>query len=428
MHNPTHPVARRAAPCHAALRHGDGKGQHEAMMRGSGAPAILVINAGSSSVKFALYDAAEAPARPLLRGQVEAIGTAPRLRVRPDGGSDATRPLAEGATHAQAVAAIVALLRDSAEGWRPIAVGHRVVHGGPDLAAPCVVDAALRARLVALVPLAPLHQPHNIAGLDAAIAAFPGVPQVACFDTAFHRSHPWEADVFALPRRFHDEGLRRYGFHGLSYESIVAQLAEEEPALARGRLVVAHLGAGSSLCGIRDGRSIESSMGFTALDGVPMGTRSGGIDPGLVLHLLARPGMDADALTRLLYHESGLLGLSGISADVRDLLASPAPEARQALSHVAWRVRREVGALAATLGGIDALVFTAGIGENAPAIRAMVCDGLDAFGLILDPARNEAGAPVISAGHSPARILVRHTDEEAVIARHTLALAAQDFR
>jgi acetate kinase len=286
------------------------------------------------------------------------------------------------------------------------------------------VDAALRARLAALVPLAPLHQPHNLAGLDAAATAFPGVPQVACFDTAFHRSHPWEADVFALPRRFHAEGLCRYGFHGLSYESILAQLALEDPALARGRLVVAHLGAGASLCGIRDGRSVESSMGFTALDGVPMGTRSGSLDPGLVLHLLSRPGMDVAAMTRLLYHDSGLLGLSGISADVRDLLASPAPEARQALSHFAWRVRREVGALAATLGGVDALVFTAGIGENAAPVRAMVCEGLGALGLVLDPARNEAGAATISAEESPARILVRHTDEEAVIARHTLALAA----
>jgi acetate kinase len=394
------------------------------MSRGSGAPAVLVINAGSSSVKFAVFDAAGSPPRRVLRGQVEGIGTAPRLRFRAGDSPEAGRPLAPGATHAQAIAAIVALLREAAEGCRLLAIGHRVVHGGPDLAAPCRVDAALRARLAALVPLAPLHQPHNLAGLDAAATAFPGVPQVACFDTAFHRSHPWEADVFALPRRFHAEGLCRYGFHGLSYESILAQLALEDPALARGRLVVAHLGAGASLCGIRDGRSVESSMGFTALDGVPMGTRSGSLDPGLVLHLLSRPGMDVAAMTRLLYHDSGLLGLSGISADVRDLLASPAPEARQALSHFAWRVRREVGALAATLGGVDALVFTAGIGENAAPVRAMVCEGLGALGLVLDPARNEAGAATISAEESPARILVRHTDEEAVIARHTLALAA----
>jgi acetate kinase len=398
------------------------------MSRGSGAPAILVINAGSSSVKFAVFDAVASPPRRVLRGQVEAIGKAARLRVRAGDAPEAQRPLALGATHAQAIAAIVALLREAAEGWRPIAIGHRVVHGGPDLAAPCVVDAALRARLAALVPLAPLHQPHNLAGLDAASAAFPGVPQIACFDTAFHRSHPWEADVFALPRRFHAEGLCRYGFHGLSYESILAQIAAEDPALARGRIIVAHLGAGSSLCGIRDGRSIESSMGFTALDGVPMGTRSGAVDPGLILHLLSRPGMDAATLTRLLYHESGLLGLSGISADVRDLLASAAPEARQALSHYAWRVRREVGALAATLGGVDALVFTAGIGEHAAPVRAMVCDGLGAFGLVLDAARNDANAPVISADGSPARILVRRTDEEAVIARHALALVAQDSR
>lgn len=388
----------------------------------SRAPAILVVNAGSSSVKFALFDAAGSPPRRLLRGQVEAIGTAPRLSFRAGGAEETRRPLAEGATHAQAIAAIVALLREAAEGWRPVAVGHRVVHGGAELAAPCRVDPSLRARLAALVPLAPLHQPHNLAGLDAAAAAFPGVPQIACFDTAFHRSHPWEADVFALPRRFHAEGLCRYGFHGLSYESVLAQIGAEDPALAQGRLVVAHLGAGASLCGIRAGRSIESSMGFTALDGVPMATRSGSLDPGLVLHLLARPGMDAAALTRLLYQESGLLGLSGISADVRDLLASDAPEARQALSHFAWRVRREVGALAATLGGIDALVFTAGIGENAALVRAMVCEGLGAFGLVLDPDRNAANAPRLSAEGSPARILVRHTDEEAVIARHAVSL------
>jgi acetate kinase len=388
----------------------------------SRAPAILVINAGSSSVKFALFDAAGSPPRRLLRGQVEAIGTAPRLSFRADGPEETRRLLAEGATHAQAIAAIVALLREAAEGWRPVAIGHRVVHGGADLAAPCRVDPRLRARLAALVPLAPLHQPHNLAGLDAAAAAFPGVPQIACFDTAFHRSHPWEADVFALPRRFHAEGLCRYGFHGLSYESVLAQIATEDPVLAQGRLVVAHLGAGASLCGIRDGLSIESSMGFTALDGVPMATRSGSLDPGLVLHLLARPGMDVAALTRLLYQESGLLGLSGISADVRELLASGVPEARQALSHFAWRVRREVGALAATLGGIDALVFTAGIGENAAPVRAMVCEGLGAFGLVLDPARNAANAPTLSAEGSPARILVRHTDEESVIARHALSL------
>jgi acetate kinase len=384
-------------------------------------PAILVVNAGSSSVKFALFDATGDAPRRLLRGQVEAIGTAPRLRIAAGDAPATTRALPAG-THAEAITAITALLREAASGWHVAAIGHRVVHGGADLAAPAIVDQSLRARLAALVPLAPLHQPHNLAGLDATTAAFPGVPQVACFDTAFHRGHPWEADVFALPRRFHAEGLRRYGFHGLSYESVLAQLVAEDPALARGRLVVAHLGAGASLCAIRDGQSLDSTMGFTALDGVPMATRSGAVDPGLVLHLLERPGMDAAALVRLLYHDSGLLGLSGISSDVRDLLASPAPEARAALSHFAWRVRREVGALVATLGGIDALIFTAGVGENAPPIRQMVCEGLGAFGLMIDPARNAAGAETISADSSPARILVRRTDEESVIARHTLAL------
>jgi acetate kinase len=384
-------------------------------------PAILVVNAGSSSVKFALFDATGVAPRRLLRGQVEAIGTAPRLLLTAGDAPPTTRAL-PAATHAEAIAAITAQVREAASGWRPVAIGHRVVHGGADLAAPAIVDQALRTRLAALAALAPLHQPHNLAGLDAATAAFPGVPQVACFDTAFHRGHPWEADVFALPRRFHAEGLRRYGFHGLSYEAILANLAAEDPGLAKGRLVVAHLGAGASLCAIRDGRSVDSTMGFTALDGIPMATRSGAIDPGLVLHLLGQSGMDAAALTRLLYHESGLLGLSGISGDVRDLLASPAPEARDALSHFAWRVRREVGALVATLGGIDALIFTAGIGENAPPVRRMVCEGLGALGLVLDPARNTTSAGTISADASPALILVRHTDEESVIARHTLAL------
>jgi acetate kinase len=248
------------------------------------------------------------------------------------------------------------------------------------------------------------------------------VPQVACFDTAFHRAHAWEADTFALPPEFYDRGIRRYGFHGLSYEYIARSLAESDPALAAGRVVVAHLGNGASLCAIHDGRSVDSTMGFTALDGVPMGTRSGQIDPGVLLHLLMTEGMDAAALQSLLYGNAGLKGMSGISQDVRDLEASTDPRAARALSHFCWRVRREVGALAAALGGIDALVFTAGIGENAPAIRAAICDGLGFLGIALDPERNAANATDIAAPGAPTRVLVRPTDEEGMIARHVLAL------
>jgi acetate kinase len=245
---------------------------------------------------------------------------------------------------------------------------------------------------------------------------------VACFDTGFHRAHAWEADTFALPPEFYDRGIRRYGFHGLSYEYIARSLAESDPALAAGRVVVAHLGNGASLCAIHDGRSVDSTMGFTALDGVPMGTRSGQIDPGVLLHLLMTEGMDAAAVQALLYGNAGLKGMSGISQDVRDLEASTDPRAARALSHFCWRVRREVGALAAALGGIDALVFTAGIGENAPAIRAAVCDGLGFLGIALDPERNAANAPDITARGAPTRVLVRPTDEEGMIARHVLAL------
>jgi acetate kinase len=245
---------------------------------------------------------------------------------------------------------------------------------------------------------------------------------VACFDTAFHRAHAWEADTFALPPEFYDRGIRRYGFHGLSYEYIARSLADSDPALAAGRVVVAHLGNGASLCAIHNGRSVDSTMGFTALDGVPMGTRCGQIDPGVLLHLLTTGGMDTAGVQKLLYGNAGLKGMSGISQDVRDLEASNDPRAAQALAHFCWRVRREIGALAAALGGIDALVFTAGIGENARAVRARICEGLGFLGIAIDPARNAANAPEISPAGAPTRVLVRATDEEGMIARHVLAL------
>ena len=387
--------------------------------------AILVLNAGSSSIKFELFDVVGGQAEPRLDGQMEGIGASPHLIAR-----DTQRKVLadrrwagpDVADHAAALEVIMGGLERAIEGRRIIAVGHRVVHGGPDHAEPVLVDDAVMARLRDLQALAPLHQPHNLAGIEAATRRLPGVPQVACFDTAFHRTHAWEADTFALPPEFYDRGIRRYGFHGLSYEYIAGLLAEEEPALAAGRVVVAHLGNGSSLCAIRGGRSVDSTMGFTALDGVPMGTRSGQIDPGVLLHLLTAEGMDAAGVQKLLYGNCGLKGMSGISQDVRDLEASDDPRAAAALSYFAWRVRREIGALAAALGGIDALVFTAGIGENARNLRARICEGLGFLGIAADPARNAANEREISPPGAATRVLVRSTDEEAMIARHALLL------
>ncbi len=387
--------------------------------------AILVLNAGSSSIKFELFDVVGGQAEPRLDGQMEGIGASPHLIAR-----DTQRKVLadrrwagpDVADHAAALEVIMGGLERAIEGRRIIAVGHRVVHGGPDHAEPVLVNDAVMARLRDLQALAPLHQPHNLAGIEAATRRLPGVPQVACFDTAFHRTHAWEADTFALPPEFYDRGIRRYGFHGLSYEYIAGLLAEEEPALAAGRVVVAHLGNGSSLCAIQGGRSVDSTMGFTALDGVPMGTRSGQIDPGVLLHLLTAEGMDAAGVQKLLYGNCGLKGMSGISQDVRDLEASDDPRAAGALSYFAWRVRREIGALAAALGGIDGLVFTAGIGENARNLRARICEGLGFLGIAADPARNAANEREISPPGAAIRVLVRSTDEEAMIARHALLL------
>ena len=387
--------------------------------------AILVLNAGSSSIKFELFDIVGGDAETRFEGQMEGIGASPHLIAR-----DATRHVLadhrwagpDVANHGAALEVIAKELSPAMAGRRIIAVGHRVVHGGPDLVAPVLIDDAVMAQLEALAPLAPLHQPHNLAGIAASRARLPGVPQVACFDTSFHRSHAWEADTFALPPEFYARGIRRYGFHGLSYEYIAANLAEAEPALAAGRVVVAHLGNGSSLCAMRGGRSVDSTMGFTALDGVPMGTRCGQIDPGVLLHLLMTEGMEPAALQKLLYGNAGLKGMSGISQDVRDLEASAEPRAAQALAYYAWRVRREIGALAAALGGLDGLVFTAGIGENARDLRARICEGLGFLGIDIDPARNQANEREISRPGAATRVLVRATDEEGMIARHVLNL------
>jgi acetate kinase len=382
--------------------------------------ALLVLNAGSSSLKFAAYTLEAATPRERLAGQVEGLGAKARFTARdPAGNTLAGEALPNGATHAQAIAAILAFLDQALAGTKVAAIGHRVVHGGPRHAAPARIDAALLADLRALVPLAPLHQPHNLAGVDAALAHYPAIPQVACFDTAFHRTQPWEAETFALPPAFYDQGIRRYGFHGLSYEYIARTLAEHDPALAAGRVIAAHLGNGASLCAMQAGRSLATTMGFTALDGVPMGTRTGSIDPGVILHLIDTLGMSTAEVSRLLYSGSGLKGMSGISQDVRQIEAAGTEPARRALSHFAFRVRREIGALAACLGGLDALVFTAGIGEHAAGLRAAICENLGFLGITLDPARNAANAPTISAdGTTP--VLVRRTDEERMMALHTL--------
>lgn len=386
---------------------------------------LLVLNAGSSSLKLQLFEIGEGDRlERRLRGQIDGIGSRPRLLVRDAGGkalvdrSFAARELAD-AEQAQDVAG--AWLLDHL-GAPPVAVGHRVVHGGSRHAAPMRIDARLIEELERLVPLAPLHQPNNLAPIRSIMRRQPDLLQVACFDTAFHRGHPGLADRFALPGWLYEEGVRRYGFHGLSYEYVAGRLPEVAPEIAGGRVVVAHLGNGASMCAMVDGRSVDSTMGFTALDGLPMGTRPGQLDAGVILYLVGEKGMDAAALERLLYHESGLLGLSGISNDVRELLASPDPRAAMALDFLVWRIAQLTGALAASMGGIDGLVFTAGIGENAAPIRAAVARRLAWLGLELDPTANARHGPRISREGARIACYVVPTDEELMIARHTLGL------
>lgn len=391
--------------------------------------AVLTLNAGSSSIKFALFDVAAAEggdaAPALLRGQVEGLGGTPHLTASGRGGETIAESALDGdraTDHDSALGTILGLLEARDVAGRIVAVGHRVVHGGPDHAAPARLDAATIQALDRLAPLAPLHQPHNLAGIRAAARTFPKALQVACFDTAFHRAHPWVNDTFALPRRYYDQGVRRYGFHGLSYEYVTDALARRAPEDAAGRVVIAHLGNGASMCAVREGRSVGSTMGFSALDGLPMGTRCGQLDPGVLLYLLDAEKMSSAQLADLLYKQSGLKGLSGVSHDMRVLEASDAPEARQAIDYFVFRIRRELGAMAAVLGGLDTLVFCGGIGENAWRVRAAVCEGQEWLGLTLSSARNRAGETEISSDGSRARAYVIRTDEERMIARHTLRL------
>jgi acetate kinase len=326
------------------------------------------------------------------------------------------------ADHAAALGAVAALNGGPLVEGGLLGFGHRVVHGGPDLDVPVVVDAATLARIEALEPLAPLHNPPAVAVLKAIAERFPKLPQVACFDTSFHRGHPAVADRFAIPDDLYQEGVRRYGFHGLSYEYIAGALAEQAPAIAAGRVVVAHLGSGASMCALVGGRSVDSSMGFTALDGLPMGTRPGSLDAGIILWLQKQKGWTVDRIEHFLYADCGLKGLSGVSNDMRTLLASEAPPARLAVEYFVYHAARMAAALAASMEGIDGLVFTAGIGERSAEIRARVLRRLEWLGFALDDAANQAGGPLLTRGESARPAYVIPTDEEVVIARHTLAL------
>ena len=386
---------------------------------------LLVINAGSSSIKFAVYRTDASPVSLVVdaAGQIEGIGNQPSFTVKnPQGLVVVERKLSvdEAPNHTGAINLLRVWLWDYFADGTLLAAGHRVVHGGQYYSAPVLMNAKVLAELENLVPLAPLHQPHNLATIRALLETLPALPQVACFDTAFHRAQPAVAQRFALPRHFSDEGVRRYGFHGLSYEYVVSVLPGIDAALANARVIVAHLGSGASLCALHHGQSIATTMGFSPLDGLMMGTRCGSLDPGVLLYLMNRHGMDARALEQLLYHQSGLLGVSGISNDMRALLASDDPRAQEAIELFVYRVGREIGSLAAALGGLDALVFTGGIGEHAAAIRALICRQATWLGLELDEAANEAAATRISTPASTLSAWIVPTDENLMIARHTL--------
>jgi len=389
--------------------------------------AIAVVNAGSSSVKFSLFLRRGDALDLRLRGQFESLSGKPRFVAKDAAGRTVVeRTWDEGARlgHAGALAHLVEFLRGHGEGARLIGVGHRVVHGGLEYAEPVRLDETVLVKLDKYVPLAPLHQPHNLAAIRALAARAPDLPQIACFDTAFHRTNPELAQMFALPYALHEAGVRRYGFHGLSYEYIASRLPSVDEKAATGRTVVLHLGNGASMCALSSGRSVASTMGFTAVDGLPMGTRAGSLDPGVVLYLIDERGMDTRAVEKLLYQQSGLLGVSGIASDMRTLLASDSPRARLAIDLFVYRIGRELGSLAAALGGVDAIVFTAGVGENSAEIRARVCRAARWLGVELDDAANAVGGPRISTATSRVAAWAIATNEELMIARHTEALLA----
>jgi len=386
--------------------------------------AVLTINAGSSSIKFALFEieAQEEP-RLLNHGQIEGLGTAPHFLARDRAGTVlAERRWPDGADviHEAVFTELLRWIEGHLGAARLVAAGHRVVHGGRRLTAPAQVTAAVLAELDSLVPLAPLHQPHSLSAIRALTALRPDLVQVACFDTAFHRTNAAVVRRVALPRELTDQGIERYGFHGLSYEYIASTLAETAPGLAAGKIVVAHLGNGASLCALAAGQSVDTTMGFTALDGLVMGTRCGALDPGVILYLLQAQGMTASAVEHLLYAQSGLLGVSGVSSDMRALMDSSDPHAREAIELFGFRIAREAGGMAMTLGGLDGVVFTAGIGEHVATVRRQVCERLAWLGVAIDDAANDRGDPCISRPDSRIAVWVIPTNEELMIARHTL--------
>ncbi|WP_370140886.1 MULTISPECIES: acetate/propionate family kinase [unclassified Bradyrhizobium] len=386
---------------------------------------ILVVNAGSSSVKFQIFSVeGEGRLRRQIKGQMDGIGSRPRLKASGAAGD----PIADRAYPIEAVPDVSTAMGVAGEWLReelrihPIAVGHRVVHGGPDHDKPVLIDHGVVARLERFTNLAPLHQPHNLSPIRSILTNFPALPQVACFDTAFHRTHGALADYYAIPHQLHAEGVRRYGFHGLSYEYIARTLPSVAPEIAKRRVIVAHLGSGASMCAMKDGLSVESTMGFTALDGLPMGTRPGQLDPGVVLYLMAEKGMSAASVQDFLYRECGLKGLSGVSNDMRELEKSEDPKAKLAIDYFAYRIGLNAGMLAAALQGLDAFVFTAGIGENSATIRARVVEQLGWLGVALDPIPNSRHALLISKPDGLIPVYVVPTDEELMIARHTLSV------
>lgn len=385
----------------------------------------IVLNAGSSSLKFCVYRRVHADEWTLdSRGQVEGIGSAPRLSAKDGAGAVITNEALGGEVRdgRTALRSVAGWLRGRYGGARVLGVGHRIVHGGPRYAGPIVVTPQVVEQLRQLVPLAPLHQPHNLAAIEAVFDALPDVPQVACFDTSFHRGQPAVAELVPLPWKLCAAGLQRYGFHGLSYEYIASVLPQVAPEIAHGRVIVAHLGSGASLCALKDGRSVDSTLGFTALDGLCMGTRPGALDPGLVLYLFQVLGLAAQDVETILYKKSGLLGISGISSDMRVLLESREPAARLAVDYFVYRAAKEIGAMAAVLGGVDGLVFTAGIGENSPEIRRRIVQASAWLGIELDADANARGGQRISAAASRVSAWVVPTNEELMIARHTGAL------
>ncbi|MCE9554029.1 MAG: acetate/propionate family kinase [Planctomycetes bacterium] len=382
--------------------------------------ALLVLNGGSSSLKFSVFQTGDLGL--LVRGQVEGIGTGPRLILRSGSGElieEQTLTDRVRFDHTDALGLILQRLQVRVLDHRLVGVGHRVVHGGVKHAAPARIDACLVSELEQLVPLAPLHQPHNLAAIKAVFLKTPHLPQVACFDTAFHRTQSQVAQWFGLPRRYTEQGVRRYGFHGLSYEFVAAELPSVDPRAAAGKTIVAHLGNGASMCALQAGRSIATTMSFTPADGLVMGTRVGSLDPGVLLYLMTRHGLDAAGLEKLVYHESGLLGVSGISSDMRTLLASADPQAAEAIDLFVYRLGRELGSLVAALGGLDALVFTGGIGENSDLIRARVCQDAAWIGIRLNDDANRQGSRRISYDDSKVAIYVIATNEECIMAQHT---------